>query len=135
MKYYLFVIKKEYYKKNDFYLYNMLENLKLMDKDNFNYGIGIYHSMCYFFNDKLLENYIDKKYHLRCINDIYYLNDHETSFKINKSYCWIKTKSHLRQVLCLFYIYHKNIFVCNFDNQEYFWLQDQINAKYIMEKV
>ena len=30
MKYYLFVIKKDYFKKNDFYLYSMLENLKLM---------------------------------------------------------------------------------------------------------
>ena len=131
MKYYLFVIKKEYYKKNDFYLYSMLENLKLMTKDNYNYGFGIYHSLCYFFNESIIKNYIDKKYHLRNINGIYYLNDNKSSLQINKSYCLIKTSNHLREILCLFYIYHKNIFVCNFDTKEYFWLQDRINGIYI----
>ena len=82
----------------------MLENLKLMDKDNYNYGISIYHSMCYFFNDKLLINYIDSKYHIKRIDDIYYLNDDKTSFKISKSYSWIKTINDLRPILCLFYV-------------------------------
>ena len=49
MRYYLFVIRKEYYRKNDNYLYTMLENLKFMNKENYNYGFSIYHSMCYFF--------------------------------------------------------------------------------------
>ena len=52
MKYYLFVIKKEFYKKNDQYLYSMLENLKYMKRENYNYGFGIYHNVCYFFNEK-----------------------------------------------------------------------------------
>ena len=54
MKYYLFVIRKEFYKKNDQYLYSMLENLKFMNKENYNYGFSIYHNMCYFFNDSIL---------------------------------------------------------------------------------
>ena len=131
MKYYLFVIKKEYYKKNDFYLYSMLENLKLMNRDDYSYGVGIYQSLCSFFNKPVLRNYIEQKYDLKCLNDIYYLNDNESSFKINKSYCWIKTNRHLRELLCLFYVYHKNIFVCNFENQEYFWLQDKMISKYV----
>ncbi len=129
MKYYLFVIKKAYYKKNDFYLYSMLENLKLMSKENYNYGFGIYHSMCYFFNDSILINYINKKYHMKHKNNVYYLKNGD-SLKIGKSYCSIKTNRYLRELMCLFYVYHKNIFVCNFETGEYFWLQDRINNKY-----
>ena len=130
MKYYLFIIKKEYYKNNDFYLYNMLERLKLMDKDNYNYGVDIIKSVCSNFDDKVIINYIDQKYHIRKCGNTYYLNS-EDSIKICRGYCLIKTKRHLRELMCLFYIYHKNIFVCNFSLGSYFWLEDEIIGKYV----
>ena len=129
--YYLFVIKDEYYRKNDSYLYYLLENLKYLKAENYNYGFSIYHSICYFFNVSILENYIFKKYHLEPIDGIYYLDNGKTSFKLNMSYCYIKTEKHLRELLCIFYIYHKNIFVCNFDKKEFFWLKDLFCNKYI----
>lgn len=129
MRYYLFVIRKEYYRKNDNYLYTMLENLKFMNKENYNYGFSIYHSMCYFFNDSIIKNYLDKKYNLTPVNNTYYFKD-DTTLKINKSYAVINTKRHLRELLCIFYIYHKDIFVCNFDTKEYFWLRDKITYNY-----
>ena len=115
MTYYLFVIRKDYYKKNDQYLYTMLENLKFMNKENF--------------NDSILKNYLKKKYDLRCINNTYFLNDN-TTLKITKSYACIKTDKHLRELLCIFYIYHKDIFVCNFDTKEYFWLREKLTYNY-----
>lgn len=130
MKYYLFVIRKEYYKKNDQYLYSMLENLKFMNKENYNYGFSIYHSICYFFNDDILKNYLRKKYELKCIDDTYYLGD-DTTLTITKSYACIKTDKHLRELLCIFYVYHKDIFICNFDTKEYFWLTDKITYNYV----
>lgn len=131
MKYYLFVIRREQEHQNDAYLYSMLESLKLLNSENYNYGFSLYHSLCYFFNDSILKNYIDKKYHLKCVDNIYQLNDKNTSFSINKSCCWIKTDKHLRELLCIFYIYHKNIFVCNFEKNEYFWLKDKIRSNCI----
>lgn len=131
MKYYLFVIKKDIYKKNDFYLYNVLENLKKLNKENYNYGFNIYNNVCSFFNDKALKKYIDEKYEIRKENDIYYLKDKKSTIKIGKSCCCIKTTNYLRELLCLFYIYNKNIFVCNFVTKEYFWLKDKIIANYM----
>lgn len=131
MKYYLFVIKKDIYKKNDFYLYNVLENLKKLNKENYNYGFNIYNNVCSFFNDKALKKYIDEKYEIRKENDIYYLKDKKSTIKIGKSSCCIKTTNYLRELLCLFYIYNKNIFVCNFATKEYFWLKDKIIANYM----
>ena len=46
-------------------------------------------------------------------------------FEIRKSCCIINNNKYLREVLCIFYIYNKNIFVCNFDDKEYFWLKDK----------
>ena len=79
---------------------------------------------------KLRYNYIEKKYHLKGKDNIYFLKDN-TSFCINKSCCWIKTDKHLKEILCIFYIYHKNIFVCNFETNEYFWLRDKFHSKCI----
>ena len=131
MKYYLFVIRPEHKHQNDAYLYSMLESLKLLNSGNYNYGFSLYHSLCYFFNDSILNNYINKKYHLKSVDNVYYLDNKRTSFSINKSCCWIKTDKHLREILCIFYIYHKNIFVCNFDNNEYFWLKDKFHSNCI----
>ena len=129
MKYYLFVIKKEFYKKNDKYLYSMLENLKYMKRENYNYGFSIYHNVCYFFNDSIIKNYLEKKYDMKCENNIYKIGD-DTTLKITKSYACIKTNKHLRELLCIFYIYNKDIFVCNFETKEYFWLKEKITYNY-----
>ena len=129
MKYYLFVIKKEFYKKNDQYLYSMLENLKYMKKENYNYGFSIYHNVCYFFNDTIIKNYLEKKYNMQSVNNIYTISN-DTTLKITKSYACIKTTKHLRELLCIFYIYHKDIFVCNFETKEYFWLKERMTYNY-----
>ena len=125
MKYYLFVIKDDYKRHDDAYLYSMLESLKLLNKENYNYGFSMYHSLCYFFNDSIINNYLEKKYHLKGENHIYHFKDN-TSLSINKSCCWIKTDKHLKALLCVFYIYHKNIFVCNFETKDYFWLKNKM---------
>ena len=107
----------------------MLENLKYMKRENYNYGFGIYHNVCYFFNDSIIKNYLEKKYDMKCNNNIYTIGD-DTTLKITKSYACIKTNKHLRELLCIFYIYHKDIFVCNFETKEYFWLKEKITYNY-----
>ena len=60
-KYYLFVIKNDYYRiyrKNPYILYKILERLYMLEKYDFSYGISLYKQLCQPFGVKLLKNYI-----------------------------------------------------------------------------
>ena len=122
--YYLFVIKDEFFKENSNYLYNILYKLKTMHKENYIYGINLYNSICSIFDTDALNYYIRKKLKLSKKGNRFYL-DKYNYFDIRKSCCIINGDRYLREILCIFYIYNKNIFVCNFDNSEYFWLNDK----------
>lgn len=122
--YYLFIIKDNYFKNNGEYLYEILYKLKTMHKENYSYGISLYYSICNLFDTKSLIHYVKSKTNLKFINNKFYLNKY-TYFEIRKSCCVINNNEYLREILCIFYIYNKNIFVCNFDDYEYFWLKDK----------
>lgn len=122
--YYLFIIKNNFFKNNDEYLYEILYKLKTMHKENYSYGISLYYNICNLFDTKALKYYIKSKTNLKFKNNKFYL-DKYNYFEIRKSCCIINNTRYLREVLCIFYIYNKNIFVCNFDNGEFFWLKDK----------
>ena len=122
--YYLFIIKDNYYKGSDKYLYELLYKLKYLKKEEYNYGISIYYNICNLFDIKILKNYLNKKYKLKQLNNKYYL-DKNNYFGIRKSCLIINSDKYCREILCIFYIYNKNIFVCNFDKNSYFWLKDK----------
>ena len=122
--YYLFIIKDNFLKDNDKYLYDLLYQLKIMNKKNYNYGISLYYNMCNLFDTKSLKHYINSKYRLRQVNNKFYL-DKYNYFEVRKSCCIINNDKYLREILCIFYIYNKNIFVCDFNSNTYFWLKDK----------
>ena len=122
--YYLFIIKDNYFKNNTQYLYDILYKLKTMHKENYSYGMSLFYNICNLFDTKALKYYINTKYNLKNINNKYFL-DKYNYFEIRKCCCIINNNKYLREVLCIFYIYNKNIFVCNFDDKEYFWLKDK----------
>lgn len=133
-KYYLFVIKKEFsrvYYDNADTLYKTLENLYKIKTQNFNYGVSLYNQLCLPFNIKVLTNYFNhqpfvknnkNKYLYRSRNESVYL-------KINYSCCQVVTSVNLPLVLKIFNYYSKDIFVCDFENKDYFWLSNQYNKK------
>ena len=122
--YYLFIIKDNYFKNNKEYLYDILYRLKTMHKENYSYGISLYYNICNLFDVKSLNYYIKTKTSLKYKNNKFYL-DKYNFFEIRKSCCIINNDKYLKEILCIFYIYNKNIFVCNFDTNEYFWLRDK----------
>ena len=122
--YYLFVIKDNLFKNDKDYLFELLYKIKNMKKENYSYGISLYYSICIPFKEEIIKNYLNNKFKLNYINNIYYINKNNY-FKINKSYCMINSNKYLRDILCIFYIYNKNIFVCNFKEGKYFWLEDK----------
>ncbi len=131
-KYYLFIINNDYYKnykKNSKVLYNTLYNLYTLDKKNFTYGISLYNSVCQIVSKNLLIHYIQRKYHHKnkTSNLIRLLSQTETTIvQINYSCIVIVSNINMPEVFKTFYIYHKKIFVCDFQNEDYFWLSDQI---------
>ena len=122
--YYLFIIKDDFFKEDSQYLYNILKKLKYMHKENYSYGVNLYYSICNLFDSVSLKRYVRLKYKFNNINNKFYL-DKYNYFEIRKSCCIINNHTYLRQILCIFYIYNKNIFICNFENNSYFWLRDK----------
>lgn len=122
--YYLFIIKDNYFKYDSKYLYEILYKLKFMKKEDYNYGVSLFYNICNLFDTTTLNNYIKSKYKLKKIKNKYYL-DNKNYFEIRKSSVIINNNKYLREILCIFYIYNKNIFICNFNSGDYFWIKDK----------
>lgn len=137
-KYYLFVIKNEYYKiyrKTPVMLYKTLENLYMLERYDFSYGISLYNQLCQPFSVKLLTNYITNKY--KCyqaspkILQIKSLVE-KTFIQIGYSAVIIFTNAEYPEILKVFNTYNRKIFVCDFEHQKCFWLNHQVskNSKF-----
>ncbi len=126
--YYLFVIKNDFLKSYDEeYLYDILKKLKMMNQKNYNYGISLYYNICNLFNIKIIKHYIKTKTNLSYKNNKFFLTKNDY-FEIRKSCVIINSEKYLRQILCVFYIYNKNIFACNFDTNKYFWIKEKLSV-------
>ena len=121
--YYLFVIKDDFFKSNSEYLYQILYKLKTMHKENYSYGVNLYYSICNLFDVKALKHYIKLKTNLKFKDNKFYL-DKYNFFEIRKSCVIVNSNRYLKEILCIFYIYNKNIFICNFSSDTYFWIKD-----------
>lgn len=126
-KYYLFIINKEYkdiYLKNTEVLYQTLYNLYRLSKEDLRIGISIYQQICSTFNKKILIKYMREKYNLKEGKDKYHLVNlkEEILIKINYSCVIIYTNTNLPAIFKVMYLYSKNIFITDFQNEDYFWL-------------
>lgn len=131
-KYYLFLIKNEYckvYRDNSYILYKMLESISNIQTYDYSYGISIFNQLCNKVSDKLLNNYIDSKIkHIKINKKVIFINSlfERTYIQINKSCIIVKTNVVLPQIFKVFNIYNRQIFICDFLNKNYFWLNKQI---------
>ena len=121
--YYIFSIKDNYFKNNSKYLYELLCTLKNIHKENYSYGVGLYYNICNLFDTNILNNYLKSKTNLYQKDNKFYFDD-KNYLEVRRS-CCITASRYLKEVLCIMYIYNKNIFVCNFNSDEYFWLSDK----------
>ena len=134
-EYYVFNLKKEFailYKSKPnelFYIFNRIYYMKDIDK---NYGYNLFEQIALFYNKEEVNDYIFSKYKdkiMYSIND----NEHiinnlflnEISILTVKS-SNLKIETNLER--CTFFKdlkqYSKNLFICNFKEQEYFFLKD-----------
>lgn len=131
-KYYLFIIKNDtykVYKNNPKYLYEIINTLYHLKYSDLNYGINLYNTLCDTFSVKLLKNYIVDRFNTRTYKKRIKLNKEKTYIRLNYSKVEIETDLKIPPIFKIFNIYNKKIFVINFKEKRYFWLNDEINDK------
>lgn len=125
-KYYLFTIKKDYYeiyKKNPTVLYKTLENLYKLKKDDLDYGLTLFNQICDVIDINRLKNYFNyikeqgkgNKYLIK-------LNSEVTLFDFHYACVICRSIKNYPIVFNTLNYYSKYIFVCDFYNHDYFFL-------------
>ena len=134
--FYLFEIKENVlknFKYNYEELYNLLENIHYLKTEDIVLGFNIFNSIVVPLNKEKYNNYIKKnnleKENYICYNYTHTINDfyfnESTKMIINNSHIKIKTN---KNVPSFFYNLRnlKNLFVCDFNNHDYFLLEETI---------
>ena len=127
-EYNLFVIKNEYlnvYKNQSIQLFEILKKLYNMST-NLNYGITFYEQLCNFISVDSIRYYLNSKYDLNNLNKFYIEN---TFIELKPSRIIIKSKYNIPSIIKIFNCYNRNIFVCDFQNNDYFWLNNFVRSK------
>ncbi len=122
-EYNLFIIKKDLLKvyKNDGKF--LFDNLKKLFYLNYNYNFGqyLFEQLCQNINVNVVINYFENKFNLK-YNDLFIYKGCRIYIKYSRII--IKSKYNLPEILKIFNIYSKDIFVCDFKNNDYFFLNE-----------
>ena len=134
--FYLFEIKENIlknYKNNYEELYSLLENIHYLKTEDIVLGFNIFNSLVIpmkkeVYNEYIKKNNLSKESYIcynytHTINDFYY--NESTKMVINNSHIKIKTN---KNVPSFFYNIRNfnNIFVCDFNNHDYFLLEESV---------
>ena len=134
-RYHLFILKRETVKlsqRNSNILYLLLKNLYELNEKDLIYGISVYHQLCMPINKKLLINYmIDKVPSLKKSPDTFKILSffENTKVTINYSNILVTTDVDTPEIYKIFNIYNDSIFACDFENNNYFWLNKKVHKK------
>ena len=132
-EFYIFNINNEYknnIKLDPYILYKVFEELHNINSNDMKYGINIYNSLTKpinkkFFNNKIYNEYKNNDSYTKFMNkhryNDYYSNE-ESLLIIKNSYIKLDTSS-LNSSFFKSLHKNKNLFVCDFNNKDYFWLE------------
>ena len=122
--YYLFTIREEVtqeLKEKEFELFYLLK--KLIQKQELpTFQISCYQQLCLPFPKEVLVHYFQEKYHLSHDKEIFHL-PHET-YQIRSSYLKVTTEKQIPSIFFLICHIDPHIFLCDFQNGDYFYLND-----------
>ena len=127
-EYNLFVIKDEYfnfYNNKPEYLYEILNKLNNFSS-NMNYGITLYEQLCNKIDIEILKYYLNNKYDLSN-NKVFYLDN--VFIELKYSRIVVRSKYNYPRIMKSFNCYNRNIFVCDFKNNDYFFLNSFMRNK------
>lgn len=130
--FYLFDVNDNFYKMYKEYpykLYKMFEDIYITSKYDKSIARGMYEQINCKYNKSFMNNFIKNKNKL----DIYYYNKDNLHIISNRNDCsklfvnnyYIKIKSNINYTKFFEQLntFSENIFVCDFDNKDYFWLE------------
>lgn len=134
-EYYVFLIRDEFVKlyssksSDLFYIFNRIYYMKEMDKM---YGYNLFSQISNFFNKDDVNEFLYNKYKDKIMysytNDEHIINNlflNEISIlKVKPSNIRIQTNTSSSSFLEDLKNYNKNLFVCNFKEQEFFFISD-----------
>ena len=134
-EYYVFLIRDEFVKlyssksSDLFYIFNRIYYMKEMDKM---YGYNLFSQISYFFNKDDVNEFLYNKYKDKIMysytNDEHIINNlflNEISIlKVKPSSIRIQTNTSSSSFLEDLKNYNKTLFVCNFKEQEFFFISD-----------
>ncbi len=136
--YYLFKINDSFsnlYYNKTFYLYKMLEQISLSSKNDFIISYRLFEQMALPYNktevnSNLYKNFAFNENYTKILNK-HILDDGVEKTKLTVYNTYIKIKSN-KNISSFFNVLsnEQNIFVCDFNNKDYFWLDKVINKNY-----
>lgn len=128
--YYLFKINDSFsnlYYNKTYYLYKMLEQISNSSKNDFIISYRLFEQMALAFNKTEINSKLYRKY---AFNENYFksLNKHmldngveKTKLTVYNTYIKVKTNKNITEFFKIINT-EKNVFVCDFINKDYFWL-------------
>lgn len=128
--YYLFKINDSFsklYYSRTYYLYKILEQISLSSKNDFIISYRMFQQMAIPFNKSSINSNIYRRYvynenYRKTLNKHVLIDEIEnTKLTVYNTYIKIKTNKNITSFFkCL--RNEENIFVCDFNNRDYFWL-------------
>lgn len=136
-KYFLFDISDRYfnvYFHKERLLFRTLESLYNNESHQRANNISLFNQLCVPINIHFLNSYFDNKVFVRNNkNKHIYISqktDEKTLIEIKSSCIIMLTNLNFSKLFKVFNYYSKRIFVCDFQNQDYFWLDNQYINKH-----
>lgn len=128
--YYIFNVNKYFsliYKNKPFKMYKIFEDIYLNKDYDKQKTLRQFEEVARPFNKIMLSEYIYYEYHLKCgykkEDNIHYLIGGETSkLTVNNYNIKLETKDNYSRFFRLLSYYNDNLFICDFENKDYFWL-------------
>ncbi len=134
--FYIFKIKKEMAiltKDSPYNIYKNIEGLRKFLKNNTSFCYNIYDQMITpinnkSFNKRLLNKYKDNLYYQKYYNTHTIFNKYKpenTKLIIKNTYLLLETNT-IKPSFLKELAFDKDLFVCDFDNRDYFWIEQVI---------
>ena len=132
--FYVFDIRVEFrnlYKENTFTLYSILRNIYYLSSANATYGFNLFNQIVKQLDKQKLDNFLflrlhqdipySKKGDKHFYNNLY--KDEISILEVKKSFIKITSEQNVTSFLSTLYLYNNNLFVCDFENYDYFFLE------------
>ncbi len=136
--FYIFYINKEFKiltKDNPYNLYQTLENIYYMGKNEINLGLNLFEQIAVPFqkndvNKFLFDNFKDNDFYMMNKNSHKVYNkyrDETLVLKTHLTHLTLKTNINKKNIFEKIYL-NPNLFVCDFKNKDYFWVEKIISC-------